>query len=83
MVKRTEVQRCIKDIKEADWLKLYQDNYNSVIELSLRAFQYQTLLRAISTKNILARCSLVLSIVETIEHLFSIYPSVKHFGFKF
>ena len=75
-----------KDIKEAVWLKFYQNNCNGVIEMSLRAFQYQILLRTTPTTKCLARCNLVENnkywfckeSVEIIEHLFWFLPYYKN-----
>ena len=69
---------------QSEWTKFYQNNYLSVIETSLRAFQYQILLTTIPTQNFLAKCKLVDSWfckgrVETIEHLFWFCPIVKTF----
>ena len=79
-----------KEIDKSEWTKYYQNNYLSVIEASLRAFQYNILLRTIPTQKFLAKCKLVDSdkcwfckeSVETIEHLFWFCPIVKTFSLQ-
>ena len=80
-----------KQISEADWSKYYRNNFQSVIETSLRDFQYQILTRTIPTNRFLSRCKLVESdkcwfckeCVETVEHLFWFCPVLKTFWFNF
>ena len=67
-----------REISESNWSKYYQNNFQSVIETSLRDFQYQILTRSIPTNRFLSKCKLVESDkcwyckerVETVEHLF-------------
>ena len=75
---------------ETVWPAFYKNNYQSVIETSLRSFQYQILTRTIPTNKFLARCNLANSDIcwycqentETIEHLFWLCPVVKTFWFQ-
>ena len=45
-----------KEISESNWSKYYQNNCLSVIETSLRDFQYQILTRSIPTNRFLFKC---------------------------
>ena len=78
------------DIEESKWKKIYSINFESSIESSLRAFQYNILLRTIPTNKHLFRCNLVNTEknfffcqmhAETIEHLFWSCLVVRNFVF--
>ena len=79
-----------REISESDWSKYYRNNFQSVIETSLRDFQYQILTRSIPTNRFLSKCKLTESdkcfyckeCVETVEHLFWYCPVVKTFWFN-
>ena len=77
------------EIEEHQWKKIYSINFESCIESSLRAFQYNILLRTLSTNRHLARCNLVNTDkcffcqihIETIEHLFWSCVVIRNFVF--
>ena len=77
------------NIEEKNWKKIYGVNFESCVELSLRAFQYSILLRTVPTNKYLVRCNLVNTDkcsfcqinTESIEHLFFYCPIVRNFIF--
>ena len=79
-----------REISKSDWSKYYRNNFQSVIETSLRDFQYQILTRSIPTNRFLSKCKLLESdkcwyckeCVETVEHLFWFCPVAKTFWFN-
>ena len=73
-----------------EWETVYSNNFKCNTESSLRAFQYQIVLRTVPTNKFLFRCGLSNTDkcyfcevnVETIEHLFWHCPVVKTFWCK-
>ena len=73
-----------------EWETVYSNNFKCNTESSLRAFQYQIVLRTVPTNKFLFRCGLSNTDkcyfcevnVDTIEHLFWHCPVVKTFWCK-
>ena len=77
------------NIEEKMWRRIYGANFESCVESSLRAFQYNIVLRTVPTNKYLMRCNLVNTDkcsfcqinTESIEHLFFYCPNVRNFIF--
>ena len=75
--------------REIDWNKIYTNNFICNVESSLRAFQYQVILRTLPTNKFLLKCNLKNTDScsfcelheETIEHLFWFCPLIKNFWY--
>ena len=74
------------EIDQPRWKIFYNNNYESCIESSLRAFKYSILLRTLPTNKYLFKCKLIETQVcyfceittESIQHLFWYCPVVKN-----
>ena len=72
-----------------EWEIIYTNNFKCILKSSLRAFQYQIILRKLPTNKFLFRCGLSTTDkcsfcevnTETIEHQFWYCPLVKNFWF--
>jgi len=76
-----------EEIRENEWEAIFSANFQCTIDSKMRAFQYQILLRSITTNKFLKLCKIKESdkcyfcenAVETVEHLFWFCPIVQTF----
>ena len=89
VMKKNGKRQLILEIDQPRWKILYNNNYESCIESSLRTFKYSILLRTLPTNKYLFMCKLIETqacyfceiTTETIQHLFWYCPVVKNFIF--